>query len=266
MTSFPIRPILIVGIRLMNNLVSIKKISDIWIILIAAGIGLALLAPFRIAAAEASSPEFEGSQNKQKKLSAKSLASLQPERSVFKVIRGKGKGRRIKMTMEPLPDAEGRYRLTFEGLYRLYISRKPDGSVHGSCLELIEKNKRIRFKPDLELIPSTMATDQRIRATGCAALYDLESGEETNTGSYLYVIEGLSRTTLETPAGTIKGHLFEYSFQIDLKYSKVILDLENGWSENRKLVYWRTKTKVEKLGLFGETTFRSMALLKKEPE
>jgi len=250
----------------MNHLLFIKIFSGIWMLLIAVGPGMVPFAPFNTAGAETASQEAEVRQSRKKAISAKSLVSLEPQRAVFKVTQGKGEGRHIGMTMEPLQNGKEQYRLTFEGLYRLYISRKPDGSVHGNCLELIEKNKRIRFKPDLELIPAMTTTDQHSRATGCATFYDLESGEQTNTGSYLYVYEGLSRTTLETPAGTIEGHLFEYSFQIDLKYSKVTLDLENGWSKNRDLVYWRTKTTVEKLGLFGETTFRSMALLEKEPE
>ncbi len=70
----------------------------------------------------------------------------------------------------------------------------------------------------------------------------------------------MSRTTFDTPAGPIKGHLLEYAFEIDLAYSNILLDPENGWPENRQLVYWRTKTTVEKLGLFGETTFRSLSL------
>lgn len=88
----------------------------------------------------------------------------------------------------------------------------------------------------------------------------MKTGEEDNAGDYCFVIEGMSHTTFDTPAGAIKGCLLEYTFWIDLRYSKVILEMENGWSENRNLVYYRSKTTVKKLGLFGETTFRSLAV------
>ncbi|MDZ7832494.1 MAG: hypothetical protein U5L07_12145 [Desulfobacterales bacterium] len=74
------------------------------------------------------------------------------------------------------------------------------------------------------------------------------------------MIKELSRTTFDIPAGPIKGYLLAYAFAIDLAYSKILLDLENGWSKNPQLAYWRTKTTVEKLGLFGETAFRSLSL------
>ena len=227
---------------------------------------LTVLSPFVPAYPQtpASAPAINGS--RQKGISAKTLVSLEPDRSFFRVTQGKGEGRRIEMTIEPAPNSKKQYKLTFKSLYRLYVTRKSDGSVHGQRLELIEKNKRITFNPGLELIPAKVAADQRIRATGNATLYDMESGEQTNTGSYFHVIEGLSRTTFDTPAGPIKGYLFEYGFEIDLEYGSVMLDLENGWSQDRELVYWRTKTTVEKLGLFGETTFRSLSLSGTQPE
>ncbi|MFP4226867.1 MAG: hypothetical protein ACLFRF_09065 [Desulfobacterales bacterium] len=225
-----------------------------------------VLAFYFPAGVQAADSAQECGQSEQEGVPANKLVSLEPERSFFLVTQGKGEGRRIEMTIRPLEDSKKRHILTFKDLYRLNITQESDGSVHGQCLELIEKNKRITFKPDLELIPPVLAVDQQIRATGKAAIYDMESGEQTNTGDYCYVIKELSRTTFDTPGGPIKGYLLEYAFEIDLPYSNILLDLENGWSENRQLVYWRTKTTVEKLGLFGKTTFRSLSLAKDQPE
>jgi hypothetical protein len=223
----------------------------------------ALLAP---AYAQSPVSAQKNSPDTQKGMAANKLISLKPGQSSFEITQGKGEGRRIKMSIRQLPDSEKQYTLTFKSLYRLYLTRDADGSVHGRCLELTEKNKRITFDPALELVPSVIAVDHQIRATGSATLYDMDSGEQTNSGSYFYMLKGLSRTTFDTPAGPINGHLFEYCFEVDLGLSNVMLDLENGWSRERQLVYWRTKTTVEKLGLFGETTFRSLALSKHQPE
>lgn len=222
-----------------------------------------LLAP---AYAQSTEPASENNPDKQKGMAANKLISLKPGQSPFKITQGKGEGRRIKMNIRQLPDSQKQYTLTFKSLYRLYLTLDADGTVHGRCLELMEKNKRITFDPALELVPSVIAVDQQIRSTGSATLYDMDSGEQTKSGSYFYMLKGLSRTTFDTPAGPINGHLFEYCFEVDLGLSNVMLDLENGWSRERQLVYWRTKTTVEKLGLFGETTFRSLALSKNQPE
>lgn len=39
-----------------------------------------------------------------------------------------------------------------------------------------------------------------------------------------------------------------------------IKNMETGWSKNRRLIYWRTQTTIEKLGLFSETKLRALAI------
>lgn len=208
------------------------------------------------------SPGFliAGGDTEEQDLSAEKVVSLDPCKASFKIIRGKGEGKVIPMTLEPVSDTQNQYILAFEGLYRLHILRASDGSLQVSSLELLEKNKRISYRPNLVLIPPQLAAGETIRKTGEANIYNMKTGEEDNAGDYCFIIEGLSHTTFNTPAGTIKGCLIEYTFRIDLKYSNVILEMENGWSEDRNLVYYRSKTTVKKLGLFGETTFRSLAV------
>ncbi|MBS3759676.1 MAG: hypothetical protein KGY61_13555 [Desulfobacterales bacterium] len=226
-----------------------------------AGLFLLLFFSIPLAATGAEPKNPKSGYPEEQGMSAEKLVSLDARKASFKVTRGKGEGKVIAMTLEPIDDRQNLYILEFKDLYRLHIFQAPDGAVYVKRLEIFEKNKRIAYRPHLELVPSQIAAEETIRTTGRAKIYNTETGEKANAGTYCYVFKGLTRTTFDTPAGSIRGYLFEYAFRINLGYSEVMIDMENGWSENRKLIYWRTKTTVEKLGMFGETTFRSLAVL-----
>ena|SRR6056297_1152210 len=93
-----------------------------------------------------------------------------------------------------------------------------------------------------------------------ATIEAMKPREPVNSGKYRYEIKAPSHTAIDTPAGAREGYLLAYEFEIDFDYSHLRLNLETGWSKNRELVYWRTHTTVEKLGLFSETTLQAMAL------
>lgn len=242
------------GLRELYKLIAPAGVVLLWLFLI----------PLTAGGGELKNPE-PGCSEKQG-MPAEKLVSLDAREATFKICRGKDEGKVIPMTLEPTADSQNEYVLEFEGLYRLDIFQATDGAVYIKRLNLFEQNKQISYLPDLTLIPSQIAAEETIRTTGRAKIYNTETGEKTNTGNYCYVFKEVTRTTFDTPAGSIKGYLFEYAFRMDLEHSKVTIDMENGWSENRKLIYWRTKTTVEKLGIFGETTFRSLAVCKQQAD
>ncbi len=210
-------------------------------------------------------PESGGSSTREKeRLDAESLIHLAPRKACFEVLRGEKKGRPVVMELRAVTEKEDQWHLTFEGLYRLNLARSADGAVQVRFLEMLEDDRRLCFYPPFELIPARFVAGQKTRNKGEIRIENLETGKQTNCGKYHHTIEALSRTALATPAGPKTGYLLEYESRIRLPYSSIQMDLETGWSGNRELVYWRSQTTVEKLGLFSETTFRALGITNSE--
>ena len=190
---------------------------------------------------------------------AENLISLDPRKATFKIVQGEGEGKLVPMTLKA-STKEGEWSLAFENLYRLLIFRAPDGAVQVHSMELMERNERVEFQPAFVLIPARIKAGQRTRRSGRVQVYDIEAGNQAYSGSYTEIIKELSRSDFNTPTGTIDGYLLEYEFEIRLDYADIRIDLANGWSKDQRLIFWRSKRTVSKLGLFGETTQRSMAV------
>ncbi|RJQ82136.1 MAG: hypothetical protein C4519_08185 [Desulfobacteraceae bacterium] len=188
------------------------------------------------------------------------LVRLDPRSMTFKVVQGENEGRLVSVSLSnAAADPEG-WELFFEGLYTLLIRRDRRGAVAIEEVDLQERGKRIVFEPPLTLIPEVLRAGERIQNAGRADIFDLQTGEPTHSAGYDFTIRTMSRAVFNIPAGRISGYLLEYEFHIDLALANIRIDLESGWSDQQQLIYWRSKRTVEKLGFFGSTTFRTMAL------
>lgn len=228
------------------------------------GICLIFLACGASAGSEAE-PESRGASTREKeRLNAEALIKLAPRKACFEVLQGENKDRPVPMELRAANEKEDQWRLSFEGLYRLGLTRSAKGAVQVRYLEMLEDDKRLCFSPPFELIPARFVAGEQVQNNGEIRIENLETGRQTDSGKYCHIIKALSRTTLATPAGPKTGYLLEYESRINLSYSNIHLDLETGWSGNRELVYWRSQTTVEKLGLFSETTFRALGVTNSE--
>ncbi|MFW6333357.1 MAG: hypothetical protein ACOC23_08655 [Thermodesulfobacteriota bacterium] len=115
------------------------------------------------------------------------------------------------------------------------------------------------MQPDAMGAPGCDYRVASLTSVGGVEIYDLETGEKSYAGTYTENLNGVSRTDFNTPTGMVKGYLVEYEFQIHLDYAFIRIDLESGWSNDQRLVHWRGKRTIEKFGLFGDTTYRSLA-------
>ena len=219
-----------------------------------------LVAPGGSALAGDTETQPESGSEPAERLSADQLVELKDRKASFKIVQGKDSGQCVTMTLKAPAASRDAWQLNFEGICRLSLRRTPEGGLRVGRMEMLKDKKRLFFHPPFELIPPFFTPGKQIQRTGTADIENMETGKLTNSGSYCHEIQALSRTTLDTPAGPIEGYLLEYEFRVDLDYSDLQLNLETGWSKNRRLVYWRTQTTIEKLGLFSETKLRVLAI------
>lgn len=198
------------------------------------------------------------------RISGVDLFDMQPQKDRFRIIHGKGKGEMIAMRLEPYAESAKKWRLVFGNLYRLTLVETPDGAVDVHQLEICRKDRKITFSPSFPLLPVQLVAGKTIRTAGTMQLASLDDESKTKSGQYTHVIKSLSRTELDTPAGARSGYLLEYACRIELAYSRIRIDLETGFDGERRLVYWREQTTVEKFGLFSETSFRTLAVAAKK--
>lgn len=200
----------------------------------------------------------KNSQAGAEEISVGALVSMESRHTVFEIIEGKGKGGKVSMTLKPAADKDA-WVLTFEGLYRFFLHRSPEGAVRIKNMELLEKQKRIAFFPPFELIPIVQDRDQGSK-TGRVDIFDMEDGEKAHQGEYTQHFKDLRRADFKTPDGAETGYLQRNGILIDLVFANIQIDLEIGWSDDQKLVYWRPTRTIEKIGLFTETNFRELAV------
>jgi len=191
-------------------------------------------------------------------ISVGSLVAMDVRHTVFEIIEGEGKGRKVSMTLKPAADKDA-WILSFEGMYRFFLHRSPDGPVEIHKMELLEEKKRIAFSPPFTLIPVVQERDH-LPQTGRVDIYDIENGKKAHQGEYTETFKDLRRADFTTPDGAKPGYLQENEFFIDLVFANIEIDLEIGWSDDRKLVYWRPTKTIEKIGLFTESSFRELAV------
>ncbi|HMA66677.1 MAG TPA: hypothetical protein VKO20_02550, partial [Desulfosalsimonadaceae bacterium] len=207
----------------------------------------------------------ELSGKEKERISGVDLFDMHPQKDRFRIIHGKGKGEAIAMRLEPYAEPGNKWRLVFADLYRLMLVKAPDGAVNIEQLEICRKDRKITFSPSFPLLPAQLVAGKKIRTSGTMKLKGLGDNKEAKSGRYTHVVKSLSRTELDTPAGTRAGYLLEYTCRIELPYSRIRIDLETGFDGRKRLVYWREQTTVEKFGLFSETSFRTLAAAPKKP-
>jgi hypothetical protein len=190
---------------------------------------------------------------------ADDLLTIDPRTAQFLIKAGEGSGKTVTMSIEP-SKRKDLWTLRFEGLYKIDLYRSSGGTVQVSRIELLERNKAITFNPPIELIPAAITAGVQIHTSGRAEVFNLDTGEKTYAGSFSHTVENLSRTNFATPAGRIEGYLILYESRIDLDNATIRIDLESGWSAGKKLVYWRTRSAVEKLLFFGDSTTRELVI------
>lgn len=220
----------------------------------------ALMAGWAPVLAEETEMQPESGSRPAERLTAGQLVELKARKASFKIVQGKEAGKCVTMRLKAPTASRDAWLLTFEGICRIFLRQTQEGALHVHRMEMLKDKKRLLFNPPFELIPEFFSPGRQIQTTGKTSIENMETGKLTNSGSYCHKIKALSRTTLGTPAGPIEGYLLQYEFQADLDYSDLELNLETGWSKNRRLVYWRTQTTVEKLGLFSETKLRALAI------
>jgi hypothetical protein len=229
-------------------------------LLLPANLCLALLALPAWAGSNGSMVRPEPGPHPRERMSADELVRLCPRAACFRIIRGKEAGRDVSMRLAPPEHFQEAWQLSFEGICRLYLRKTPQGAVRVGSMEMVKDGRRIRFTPSFPLVPHVLVPGRQIQTSGKAVIEDMDTGEQTNSGSYQQIVKALSRAVFETPAGPRKGYLLEHEFHLALDYSNLRIHLETGWSRSRKLVYWRTRTTIEKLGLFSTTAFRALAI------
>ena len=187
---------------------------------------------------------------------------FKPYERTFTGTEGPRTGQKMLVTQEQ-GQGEGDqayWRLTIEGLCRMFVTRQEDGDLILTRMEQIDKNKAVEYRPAVLLLPSRLKAGTAIVQTGHAYVFDLDSGEHTRTGTYDHSIASVTRSQLRLPAGTMNGYLLAYEHDIDVPMATMKLDLDMAYVPDVGLVYLRQKSTVEKLGLFGETTISGLAL------
>jgi len=104
-------------------------------------------------------------------------------------------------------------------------------------MELLEKQKRIAFYSPFELIPIVQDRNQASK-TGRVDIIDMENEKMTHQGEYTQHFKGLRRAYFQIPEGAKTGYLQRNGILIDLFFANIQVDLEIGWSDDRKLVYY----------------------------
>ncbi|MFO7839647.1 MAG: hypothetical protein R6X08_09140 [Desulfosalsimonadaceae bacterium] len=200
------------------------------------------------------------------RMSGVHLFDMRPQKARFRIIHGKDEGERVAMRLEPFSDSGNKWRLAFSGLYRLSLTKAPEGAVKVQQLKICRKDRKINFSPSFPLLPAQLVAGEKTRTSGTIKITGPDNGSETKSGKYTHVVKSLSRTKLDTPAGPRTGYLLEYTCSIELPYSSIRIDLEAGFDIDKRLAYWREQTTIEKLGLFSKTSFRTLAVTGEKSE
>ena len=186
--------------------------------------------------------------------SADHIMSLVPKTGEFLIRSGKGSGKKVSMSMKRSKESPDLWMLTFKNFYRLFIYGTSRGTVQITRIEILDRQKAISFNPSIEFVPSRIAATTRMERSGWTKVSNLASGKNINEGTFTHSLKGVSRTDFETPAGMVDGYLILHESWLDLKYAKLRIHLEAGFSKEKQLIYWRTKSVLKKFLFFGSKT------------
>ncbi len=185
---------------------------------------------------------------------------FEPYSRPFLAIEGEQAGDWIAVTLARHEDANGVWVLTIDGVSRFYLANAADGDVVITRMDQIDSDKAVVYSPPLVLLPSRLEAGTSFRQSGKADVYSLESGEQTETGTYSHELTHVSRTTLKIPAGRLSGYLLDYHHRVEVPLAVLDLSCDIAFVPNVGLAYIRQKTTLEKMGMFGDTTVRGFAL------
>ncbi|MFG0328983.1 MAG: hypothetical protein ACF8PN_03700 [Phycisphaerales bacterium] len=192
--------------------------------------------------------------------SANELLPLNETRKSFKILAGENEGEYRDMTLERRDGETEQWILTMDSLYRMRLHRAESGEIMCDRLDLVSEDKATRYDPPIRLIPASVRAAETTTSKGRAEVIDLETGKVSRTGRYTHALRKVSHVRLDVPAAEVEGYLLEFDHEIDLDMATLTIDLELGSTvgEGEGLVYWRSKSTIEKVGLFGDTTIQAL--------
>ncbi len=197
---------------------------------------------------------------RQEVLSSEPSMALHPIMAEFLIRSGEGSGGMVFMSMKPVNDSSDLWTLTFENFYKLFIYRTSRGDVRIARIEILDRQKAISFNPSIELFPSRIEAAVGTGTSGRTNVVSLKSGKHVNKGTFTQHVKDFSRASFETPAGKIDGYIVRQESFFDLDYATLRIQLEAGLSEERQLVYWRSKSLLKKLFFFGSETIHEFVV------
>jgi len=177
----------------------------------------------------------------------------------YLVLRGINEGKLVAMSLAPVGDLN-EWDVTVDDRYRLRLALSADGAVRLVRLDNLQRDRRVNLEPPVELIPAGITAGEPVRSSGAVRVRTRSSERGLYSGTYALELKGLGRTAFETPVGELAGVLLGYEADLAFPLTRLHLDLETGWSPDRRLIYLRLKSTRETIGLFGQTAIHELIL------
>ncbi len=192
---------------------------------------------------------------------AADIVALRSITDRYLVLRGRDEGQTVTVSLRP---SDGQtWELAIGDRYRLHLSLAADGALVLGRIENIERDRLILLSPAIEIVPAEVVAGAQERSLGAVRVRTRTSGRDLYGGSYAFELKGVRRSGFDTPAGDIEGVLLEHAADLQFPLTRVHLDLETGWSRDRRVVYVRVKSTRENVGIFGQTAVQEMVIAQK---
>jgi hypothetical protein len=189
---------------------------------------------------------------------AADIVALRSITDRYLVLRGRDEGQTVTVSLQP---ADGRsWELAIGNRYRLHLSLAVDGALVLERIENLERDRTILLSPAIKIVPADVVAGRQERSSGAVRVRVRTSGRDLYGGSYAFELKGVRRSEFDTPAGDITGVLLEHEADLQFPLTRVHLDLETGWSPDRRVVYVRIKSTRETVGIFGQTAVYEMVI------
>lgn len=209
-------------------------------------------------------PALPMNETQREQLRAPHLLPLSPHVRDFRVTEGAHEGRTLQQRLVQ-GQSRGQWELELEGYNRLYLQRGASGDLMLSRIDLIDQHMAVVYDPAVTFIPAEVPASVSLVERANVTVYDLQTGEQTRTGTATHEIESISRTNFNTPVGVLGGFLEVVEHRIDTALANVSMDMEIGYVENQGIVARRIRFTTEKIGLFGDTTTRTVKIAETLP-
>lgn len=189
---------------------------------------------------------------------AADIVALRPITDRYLVLRGRDEGQTVTISLRP-SDGDS-WELAIGDRYRLHLSLAADGALVLGRIENLERDRTILLSPAIEIVPAEVVAGGQERSSGAVRVRIRGSGRDLYGGRYVFELKGVRRSGFDTPAGDIEGVLLEHAADLQFPLTRVRLDLETGWSHDRRVVYVRVKSTRESVGIFGQTAVQEMVI------